>query len=88
MTQPITIEQLRQLHDALQRDLERIEQLLGKLNSLSGDATAEEMLRVLVEISQRNLSAQAEDLRRRLESLRPAMANIILAVPMPGVPRQ
>jgi len=88
MTQPITIEQLRQLHDALQRDLERIEQLLGKLNSLSGDATAEEMLRVLVEISQRNLSAQADDLRRRLESLRPAMANIILATPMPGVPRQ
>jgi prefoldin subunit 5 len=88
MTQLITIEQLRQLHDMLQRDLERIEQLLGKINSLSEDATAEQMLRVLVEISQRNLAAQAEDLRNKLESLRPAMANIILATPMPGVPRQ
>lgn len=88
MTQPITIEQIRQLHDAIQRDLERIEQLLAKLNSLSEDATAEQMLRVLVEISQRNLSAQAEDLRRKIESLRPAMAKIILATPMPGVPRQ
>jgi hypothetical protein len=88
MTQPITIEQLRQLHDALQRDLERIEQMLGKINSLPDDATAEQMLRVLVEISQRNLSAQAEDIRRKIDSLRPAMANIILAAPAPGVPRQ
>jgi ribosomal protein RSM22 (predicted rRNA methylase) len=88
MTQPITIEQLRQLHDSLQRELERIEQMLDKLNSISEDATAEQMLRVLVEISQRNYAAQAEDLRRKIDSLRPAMANIILATPMPGVPRQ
>jgi hypothetical protein len=71
----------------MQRDLDRIQTLIDMIQSLPEDAKAEEMLRVLLEISRKNLLAQSTDLRQKLDSLRPAMANIILATPMPGGPR-
>ena len=80
----MTIEQLQALAQDTEEKITQFDRIIRMLESVTEDATTEQMVRVLLAVQLDMVKASRSELMARLESLRPALANIIIATPAPG----
>lgn len=80
----MTIEQLQELAKITQNKLNHVESLISVIESVPQDADTRLMLRTLLDIQLEMLRESRSELLARLDSIRPALSNIIIAAPAPG----
>lgn len=80
----MTLEQLKELAQMTQDKLRQVESLISSIESLPQDADTDMMMRALLDVQLEVLKGTRNELLARLESIRPALSNIIIATPAPG----